>query len=143
MKRRTKGRKPKEFRSGSFVAKLYKAAKTINGKPYRYVRLAYYLPGGTRVVRDFASDEAAMRAAKEASKAFALGRPDALSFTPAEQWEYEAAAQALEGRGLTMFGAVQKFLAEQQEKPQIVRTVAQACAELIAGRQPKRCLAGQ
>ncbi|MBN9690711.1 MAG: tyrosine-type recombinase/integrase [Verrucomicrobia bacterium] len=130
--------KGKQIKKGSFVATLYPAKRTIAGRVYRYFRLCYVEPGGRRVVRDFAEESDATKAAAEASKAFALGRPDALAWSRSELVELDAAAKALEGTGVGVYEAVQGFLATATKTlPQ--RTVAQVVQEMHADRKNAGC----
>jgi integrase len=96
---------PVEVKRGSFTAKIYPTAKTVRGKSYPVFKLAFVEPGGRRIVRDFGSLEAARVAAKEAADAFALGRPDALSFSPEERRDHDAAVAILRPLGLSLYPA--------------------------------------
>ncbi len=131
MKRRKA--KGTQIKKGSFVATLYKAKRSLSGRPYHYFRLSYHLPGGQRVVRDFSDEETAHKAAAEAARAFALGRPDALSFRIEERQEYDAAVKLLDGTGFSVYAAVQAFVEDLFKRHQYPRrTVAEVVAELVA-----------
>lgn len=103
--RKAKG-KQETLRKGSLTATLYHTRKKVAGKEYEICRLVYFEPGGGRKVRDFGTRDKAKAIFDEVASAYALGRPDALSFTPSERQEFDAAAQALEGSGVGVYGAV-------------------------------------
>jgi hypothetical protein len=105
-------RKSQEIRRGCFTAKLYFSNRKTSGRKYRIVRLAYIEPGGRRLVRDFGSEDKARAAAKKASSAYAAGRPDALAFSGAERAEYDACKQALDGKDVSLYEAVQGYLTQ-------------------------------
>ncbi|MCW5556678.1 MAG: hypothetical protein KIT22_02350, partial [Verrucomicrobiae bacterium] len=130
---------PEEIRHGSFVARLYPASRTVDGKPYHYFRLTYHTPDGLRKVRDFRNRTAAVKAAKEAMGAFSLARPDALAWSPAELAELDAATKAIEGTGVSLYAAVQGFLASNAAKQFQPRTVAEVAAELAKDREGAGC----
>jgi integrase len=92
---------------GSFTAKIYRLSKTVKGTRYEVFRLGYYDPSGKRVLKDFGDLGGARQAAQDAAGSFGLGRPDALSFTPEERRDFEAAMSLLSPLGLTAYtGAV-------------------------------------
>ncbi|MBN9692506.1 MAG: tyrosine-type recombinase/integrase [Verrucomicrobia bacterium] len=130
--------KGKQIKKGSFVATLYKAKRTIAGRPYHYFRLAYHEPGGRRVIRDFGNEGDANKAATDAAKAFALGRPDALSFRPEERQEYDAAEKLLDGTGASVYAAVQAYIGSLSGQTYERRTVAEVVAELIADAKARK-----
>lgn len=155
MKAKPTGDKPAPIliRRGSFVAKIYEGKKAVGGRTYRIRRLSYYEPGGKRVVRDFADLADAKLAANDAAQAFAAGRPDALSFTPEERQQFDAAAALLAPLGVGLYPAVAEFAEASRILPPGVRlldavrdyarrhpanaprvTVAEAVAALIEDR---------
>ena len=139
MKTRKASGKPEALRVGSLTATLYRAKKTVGGREYEIFRLVYVEPGGGRKVRDFGSREKAKAIFEEVAKAYALGRPDALSWSAKERAEFDAAAQALEGSGVGIFGAVQQFLAAQSRQQYPAKTVSEVAQELARDREAAGC----
>lgn len=74
-------------------------------------------PGGGRKVRDFGSKEKAPAVFEEVAKAVALGRPDALSWSPQERAEFDAALRALEGTGFGLMQATDLFATAVRRLP--------------------------
>ena len=136
--RKEKG-KQETLRKGSFTATLYHSKKKVAGREYEIFRLVYVEPGGGRKVRDFGSREKARVVFEEVAKAFALGRPDALSWSSKERAEFDAAAQALEGTGVGIYGAVQQFLAAHSRKQFPVKSVSEVAEELARDRKAAGC----
>ena len=139
MKTRKATGKPETLRKGSLTATLYHAQKKVGAKVYEIFRLVYVEPGGGRKVRDFGSRDKAKEVFSEVASAYALGRPDALSFTPAERQEYDSAVKALEGSGAGLYAVVQQFLAGQSKKQFPSKTVAEVVAELVKDREGAGC----
>lgn len=102
---------------GSFQAQIYPTSKTVRGTVYSIFKLAYYEPGGRRVIRDFGTLSDAKQAANEAAGAFALGRPDALSFTPEERQDRDAAVAVLEPFGLSLYSAAVELAEARRALP--------------------------
>ncbi len=155
-KRETTGRKQKEkpihFKLGSFAGTIYIATKKVDGAEYKVWRPAYYGPDGRRVVRDCGSLERAQEVLREAGQAVGRSQPDALSFTPEERRDADAAmallaphnltlytaasrlteAIAVLPPGLTLMDAVRQAVARH---PKSDKTVAQVVAEIIRDRE--------
>ena len=112
-KRETTGRKQKEkpipFKLGSFAGTIYIATKKVDGTEYKVWRPAYYRPDGRRVVRDCGSLERAQEVLREAGQAFGRSQPDALSFTPEERRDADAAMALLAPHGLTLYTAASRL----------------------------------
>jgi integrase len=106
---------------GSFHATIYPSTKTVRGKAYQIFKLAFHEPGGRRVVRDFGALEDARQAANDAAGSFALGRPDALSFTPEERRDHEAATAILRPLGLSLYAAAVEIEEARRSLPAGVR----------------------
>lgn len=125
---------PVEIRRGSFVAKIYRRKRTIRGRDYELATLSYYEPGGKRRVRDFGDMAKAKQAAHEAADAFAVGRPDALSFTAEERQQFDSAQQILSPLGLSVYAAAAELVEAHRKLPPGV-TLAEAVAD-YAKRHP-------
>jgi len=98
---------PQTIKRGSFTVKIYRLKKTVRGTNYEVFRVVYHDPSRKRVRKDFGDLNKARQAAQDAAGAFGLGRPDALSFTPEERRDFEAAMTLLSPLGLTAYtGAV-------------------------------------
>ena len=155
-KRETTGRKQKEkpipFKLGSFAGTIYIATKKVDGTEYKVWRPAYYRPDGRRVVRDCGSLERAQEVLREAGQAFGRAQPDALSFSPEERRDADAAmallaphsltlytaasrlteAIAVLPPGLTLMDAVRQAVARH---PKADKTVAEVVAEIVHDRE--------
>jgi integrase len=112
---------PIVIRKGSFSCRVNKLHRTVKGLHFDYFRLAYYEPGGRRVVRDFGALEDAKQAANDVAGAFALGRPDALSFTPEERRDHDAAVAVLAPLGLALYPAAVELAEARRALPPGVR----------------------
>jgi integrase len=102
---RKRKEKPIPFKLGSFAATIYVTTKKVDGTEYKVWRPAYYLPDGRRVVRDCGSLERALEILQEVGQAFGRARPDALSFTPEERRDADAAMELLAPHGLSLYAA--------------------------------------
>jgi integrase len=145
---------PMVIRRGSFTCRVNKLQRTVKGSLFDYFRLTYYAPGGRRVARDFGDLQDAKTAAQEAANAFTLGRPDALSFTPEERRDHDAAVAILRPLGLSLYAAAVELEEARKALPPGTRlldavldyakrhpanapkvTVAQAVAALLEDRE--------
>ncbi len=144
--------KPTVFRKGSFVGHLYQFTKTVRGTAYIYFRASYYGPDGKLVRKDHGDKAQAEQTLTDAAQAFGHARPDALSFTPEERRDADAAmellapysislyaaasrlteALAVLPPGLTLMDAVRQAVARH---PKADKTVAQVVAEIVHDRQ--------
>ena len=153
---KTTGRKQKEkpisFKLGSFTGTIYLTTKKVDGTEYKVWRPAYYRPDGRRVVRDCGSLERAQEVLREAGQAFGRAQPDALSFTPEERRDADAAIAllapyslslytaanrltevlAMLPPGLTLMDAVRQAVARH---PKADKTVAEVVAEIVKDRE--------
>lgn len=114
---------PLVIRRGSFSCRVNKLQRTVKGNPFDYYRLTYYAPGGSRVARDFGSLDGARNAAQEAANAFSLGRPDALSFTPQERRDFDAASAILAPLNLALYPAAVQLAEALAALPQGVSLI--------------------
>lgn len=131
---RSRKQKPVEVRRGSFTAKIYRAQKTVSGRPYEIFRLSYHEPGGKRVLKDFSNLARAKAAAADAASAFALARPDAIQFHPDDRRDFDAAARILQPLGLGCYQAAVE-LADARKLLPPGTTLAQAVTD-FARRHP-------
>ncbi len=155
-KQKTTGRKQKEkpipFKVGSFAGTIYVTTKKVDGIEYKVWRPAYYNPDGRRVIRDCGSLERAQEVLREAGQAFGRAQPDALSFTPEERRDADAAMEILIPHGLTLYTAASKLTeaiaalprgltlmdAVRQavaRHPETDKTVAEIVAEIVKDRE--------
>jgi integrase len=155
-KQKTTGRKQKEkpipFKLGSFAGTIYITTKKVDGTEYKVWRPAYYRPDGRRVVRDCGSLERAQEVLREAGQAFGRAQPDALSFTPEERRDADAAMALLAPHGLTLYTAASRLTeaiavlppgltlmdAVRQavaRHPKADKTVAEVVAEIVHDRE--------
>jgi len=155
-KQKTTGRKQKEkpipFKVGSFAGTIYVTTKKVDGTEYKVWRPAYYNPDGRRVIRDCGSLERAQEVLREAGQAFGRAQPDALSFTPEERRDADAAMALLAPHGLTLYTAASRLTeaiavlppgltlmdAVRQavaRHPGTDKTVAEVVAEIVKDRE--------
>jgi integrase len=144
--------KPTVFRKGSFVGHLYQFTKIVSGTRYDYFRSSYYGPDGKLVRKDHGDKAQAEQTLADAAQAFSHSRPDALSFSPEERRDAEAAMAllaphnltlysaasrltevlAMLPRGLTLIEAVRQAVARY---PGTDKTVAEVVAEVVKDRE--------
>jgi integrase len=148
----TEKQKPTVFRKGSFVGHLYTFTKTIRGTHYTYYRASFYGPDGKLVRKDHGNKTQAEQTLTDAAQAFGHSQPDALSFTPEERRDADAArevltrhhlslyagavklAEALDAlpKGLSLMDAIRQAVARH---PGTDKTVAEVVAEIVHDRQ--------
>ena len=109
--------KPIEFRKGSFNARIYHRTKTIRGRTYDHYCLSYYGPSG-RTQREFGSLAKARASAEVAAKAFSLGTPSAVSFSPEERARFQHAEEILRPLGKNIYSAALEYVAAVAKLPQ-------------------------
>jgi len=153
---KTTGRKQKEkpisFKLGSFTGTIYVTTKKVDGTEYKVWRPAYYRPDGRRVVRDCGSLERAQEVLREAGQAFGRAQPDALSLTPKERRDADAAMELLAPYGISLYAAASRLTeaiavlppgltlmdAVRQavaRHPKADKTVAEVVAEIVHDRE--------
>lgn len=108
--------KPIEFRKGSFNARIYHRTKVIRGRTYDSYTLSYYGPSG-RTQREFGSLAKARASADEAAKAFSLGTPSAVSFSPEERARFQHAEEILKPLGKDVYSAALEYVAAASKLP--------------------------
>jgi len=101
--------KPTVFRKGSFQGRLYQLSKTVKGAQYTYYRTSFYGPDGKLVRRDHGDRAQAEQALIDAAQAFGRARPDALSFTPEERRDADAAMALLAPHGLSLYAGASRL----------------------------------
>ena len=109
--------KPIEFRKGSFNARIYHRTKVIRGRTYDSYTLSYYGPSG-RTQREFGSLAKARASAEVAAKAFSLGTPSAVSFSPEERTRFQHAEEILKPLGKDVYSAALEYVAAVAKLPQ-------------------------
>jgi integrase len=144
--------KPTVFRKGSFAGHLYQLTKTVRGTAYVYFRASYYGPDGKLVRKDHGDKAQAEQTLADAAQAFGHSQPDALSFTPEERRDADAAMALLQPVGLSLYAAASKLTealamlppgltlvdAVRQavaRHPKADKTVADVVAEIIRDRE--------
>ncbi len=144
--------KPTVFRKGSFVGRLYRFTKSIRGTQYDYFRASYYGPDGTLVRKDCGNRAQAEQILADAAQAFGRSRPDALSFTPEERRDADAAMEILIPHGLTLYTAASRLIEALDVLPRGLtlmdavrqavashpgtdKTVAEVVAEIVRDRE--------
>ena len=105
-KDRNQGANPRK--QGSFTGTIDTRTKKVEGRNYRVYRAGYYCPDGKRVMRDCGYLNRAQDILREAAQAFGRSRPDALSFTPEEQRDAEAAMALLAPYNLILYVNVRR-----------------------------------
>ncbi|MFM8880166.1 MAG: tyrosine recombinase XerC [Verrucomicrobiota bacterium] len=137
---------------GSFSATIYVTTKTVAGIRYQVWRPAYHQPDGKRIIRDCGSLERAREILRDAGQAFGRAQPDALSFTPEERRDADAAMELLTPHGLTLYTAASRLTealallppglslmdAVRQavaRHPKADRTVAEVVVEIVRDRE--------
>ena len=101
--------KPTVFRKGSFVGHLYQFTKIVSGTRYDYFRSSYYGPDGKLVRKDHGDKAQAEQTLADAAQAFGRAQPDALSFTPEERRDADAAMALLIPYGLSLYTAASRL----------------------------------
>ena len=100
---------PIPFKMGSFSATINVTAKTVGGIRYQVWRPAYHQPDGKRIIRDCGSLERAREILRDAGQAFGRAQPDALSFTPEERRDADAAMALLAPHSLSLYAAASRL----------------------------------
>lgn len=112
-KQKTSGRNQKEkpitFKRGSFTGTIYKTSREMGGQTYTVFRYSYYQPDGKRVLKDSGSMERALQILEDAAQAFGRAQPDALSFTPEQRRDADAAMALLTPYGLSLYTAASRL----------------------------------
>ena len=112
-KQKTSGRNQKEkpitFKRGSFTGTIYKTSREMGGQTYTVFRYSYYQPDGKRVLKDSGSMERAQQILEDAAQAFGRAQPDALSFTPEQRRDADAAMALLTPYGLSLYTAASRL----------------------------------
>jgi integrase len=112
-KQKTSGRNQKEkpitFKRGSFTGTIYKTSREMGGQTYTVFRYSYYQPDGKRVLKDSGSMERAQQILEDAAQAFGRAQPDALSFTPEQRRDADAAIEILAPFKLTLYTAASQL----------------------------------
>lgn len=110
---KTNGRKAAEkpitFKRGSFTGTIYTTSREMRGQIYTVFRSSYYQPDGKRVVKDSGSMERAQQILEDAAQAFGRAQPDALSFTPEQRRDADAAMEILAPFKLTLYTAASQL----------------------------------
>ncbi len=106
---RNQKEKPITFKRGSFTGTIYTTSREMGGQTYTVFRYSYYQPDGKRVLKDSGSMERALQILEDAAQAFGRAQPDALSFTPEQRRDADAAMALLIPYGLSLYTAASRL----------------------------------
>ena len=150
--------KPITFKRGSFTGTIYTTSREIRGQTYAVFRSSYYQPDGKRVVKDSGSMERAQQILEDAAQAFGRAQPDALSFTPEERRDADAAMEILRPHNLSLYAAASqltealsalptgmslmeavRFAVHRNPSDGTAKLVHEVVAELVQDRESNGC----
>lgn len=122
---------PKDIEVSGVRVRVYRAERKVGGRPYAYFRIAYYQPGYGRRMRDFAQEADAIAEAKAMASKIGSGRLDSITLSRDEVAEYNLCRSRLSGMGVSLFQAVEGYLAHRKASEVVSRTVPEVVEEYL------------
>jgi hypothetical protein len=136
--KQTERQKPRIIEVNGVRVRLYRASRMIGGKRYDYFRTIHFQPGKGRITRDFRREADAIAEAKSVAEAIGSGRHDVITLSRDDVAEFNLCRSKLAGTGVSLFGAVEGFLAYRAASLVNPRTVAEVVADYVADLPARR-----